>query len=91
MEVACDHKLKVFIGGLPKEATEETLVAYFKQFGDIKDCIIIKEKNTGIARGFGFLTFADSDMVKNVLSAGDEHAHHILGKKVSVFFSSIIM
>ncbi|KAH3685255.1 hypothetical protein WICPIJ_003772, partial [Wickerhamomyces pijperi] len=58
---------KMFIGGLNWETTEESMKNYFSQFGDVVDLTIMKDNATGRSRGFGFLTFASSSSVDDVL------------------------
>ena len=44
---------KVFVGGLARETTTEGLRGYFERFGDISDCVVMKDRATGLPRGFG--------------------------------------
>ena len=54
---------KVFVGSLNYATTEETMREHFGQFGEIVDCVIMKESKSGKSRGFGFVTYAAADMV----------------------------
>lgn len=57
---------KLFIGGISWETTEDKLKSYFSAFGDVVEAVIMKDRATGRARGFGFIVFADpsvADMV----------------------------
>ncbi|CAI2169958.1 10386_t:CDS:2 [Funneliformis geosporum] len=58
---------KMFIGGLNWETTDESLKSYFSQYGEVTDCIVMRDPNTGRSRGFGFLTFVDPSVVNTVL------------------------
>ncbi|CAB5367440.1 unnamed protein product [Rhizophagus irregularis] len=58
---------KMFIGGLNWETTDESLKSYFSQYGEVTDCIVMRDPNTGRSRGFGFLTFVDPSIVNTVL------------------------
>ncbi|KAK3006786.1 hypothetical protein RJ639_017205 [Escallonia herrerae] len=71
---------KLFIGGLPRETTEEALMLHFNQYGVVQDCQVIKDRVTGKGRGFGFVTFKDPSMADRVLC----DLHNILGKRVEV-------
>lgn len=44
---------------------------HFRNYGEITDSVIMKEKGTGRPRGFGFITFADPSVVEKVLE--DDH------------------
>ncbi|KAJ3037313.1 hypothetical protein HDV00_001808 [Rhizophlyctis rosea] len=58
---------KMFIGGLNWETTDESMRAYFEKFGEVDDCVVMKDPATNRSRGFGFLTFRDSRSVDEVL------------------------
>ncbi|XP_078428962.1 heterogeneous nuclear ribonucleoprotein 1-like isoform X2 [Wolffia australiana] len=71
---------KIFVGGLAWETSEETFSEHFKNYGEITDSVIMKEKATGRPRGFGFVTFANPSVVEKVL----EDDHVIDGRVVEV-------
>ncbi|XP_033725997.1 heterogeneous nuclear ribonucleoprotein 87F-like isoform X2 [Pecten maximus] len=48
---------KIFIGGLSYETNEEGLKEHFGQWGEITDCVVMKDPNTKRSRGFGFITY----------------------------------
>ena len=37
---------------------------YFSSFGDVVDLRIVKDRETGFSRGFGFVTFESHDIGK---------------------------
>ncbi|KAJ3050965.1 hypothetical protein HK097_008058, partial [Rhizophlyctis rosea] len=41
--------------------------SYFEKFGDVEDCVVMKDPSTNRSRGFGFLTFRDPRSVDEVL------------------------
>lgn len=59
---------KMFIGGLNWETTDESMKNYFSQFGEVTECTVMRDNNTGRSRGFGFLTFKDPKIVSVVLA-----------------------
>jgi len=63
---------KMFIGGLSWQTTPENLKNYFTQFGEVSECMIMKDAITKRSRGFGFITFKESNSVDKVL-AQDVH------------------
>ncbi|KAF3662368.1 putative nucleosome assembly protein 1-like 1-like isoform 1 [Capsicum annuum] len=71
---------KLFVGGIAPETTEESLRKYFSQFGEITDSVIISNKR-GSPRGYGFVTYAESEIAKEVL----EEDHIIDGRAVENF------
>lgn len=58
---------KVFVGGLAWETPTDKMRAYFEQFGDILEAVIITDKNTGKSKGYGFVTFRDADSAQRAV------------------------
>ncbi|XP_028099002.1 HMG1/2-like protein [Camellia sinensis] len=50
---------KLFIGGISWDTNKDRLREYFQTFGEVVEAVIMKDRNTGRARGFGFVVFAD--------------------------------
>lgn len=78
--------IKLFVGGVSHDTTEQTLTDYFSKYGETKGSEIPRDRITGASRGFGFVVFADSFVVERVLN--DNHV--ILGKKVICVFFALI-
>lgn len=57
----------------------ETLRNYFSQYGEVVDCVIMKDKSTNQSRGFGFVKFKDPNCVRTVL---DTKPHNLDGRNV---------
>lgn len=68
---------KIFVGGLSWDTTQEKLNAYFSQYGEVVDCILMMDTTTKRSRGFGFVTYKDPSSVVRVLEGGP----HILDNK----------
>lgn len=58
----------------------DNLTSHFKKYGEITDAVIMKDRNTGHPRGFGFVTFADPAVCDRVV----EDKHVIDGRTVRV-------
>jgi RNA recognition motif-containing protein len=72
---------KVFVGGVPPNATNESLRECFSKYGPIAEAQIMKDRVRGRSRGFGFVTFEDDESVPKVLSVSE---HRLDGKLVDV-------
>ncbi|KAG8188280.1 hypothetical protein JTE90_012113 [Oedothorax gibbosus] len=70
---------KLFIGGLNYKSTEESLKAHFEQYGEIVDCVVMRDPHTRKSRGFGFITFGRASQVDDAQAA---RPHKIDGREV---------
>ena len=52
--------MQIYVGNLSYDATEEALEQAFSQYGDVKSVNIVKDRETGRSRGFGFIEMSDS-------------------------------
>eukprot|EP00339_Tiarina_fusa_P018330 CAMPEP_0117033906 /NCGR_PEP_ID=MMETSP0472-20121206/24190_1 /TAXON_ID=693140 ORGANISM="Tiarina fusus, Strain LIS" /NCGR_SAMPLE_ID=MMETSP0472 /ASSEMBLY_ACC=CAM_ASM_000603 /LENGTH=386 /DNA_ID=CAMNT_0004742951 /DNA_START=741 /DNA_END=1901 /DNA_ORIENTATION=+ len=58
---------KLFVGGLPPDITQEEFQTFFAKFGTIVDSVVMFDRETRRSRGFGFVTFLDSEVAKSLL------------------------
>lgn len=70
---------KLFIGGLNYKTTEETLKSHFEKWGEIVDCVVMRDPNSRRSRGFGFITYKNSHMVDDAQAA---RPHKVDGREV---------
>ncbi|XP_074568724.1 RNA-binding protein 1-like [Curcuma longa] len=73
---------KLFVGGLASDTREEALVDYFARYGEVKEAVVIRDRVTGNARGFGFVKFADPQASESALK--EDKKHVIRGRTVTV-------
>lgn len=50
---------KLFIGGLAWATTDDSLRSAFSEF-EVSDAVVIKDRETGRSRGFGFVTVSEA-------------------------------
>ncbi|TMS10157.1 Cold-inducible RNA-binding protein [Larimichthys crocea] len=60
---------KLFIGGLSFETSEESLAAAFGKYGTIEKVDVIRDKETGRSRGFGFVKYDNAEDAKDAMTA----------------------
>ncbi|KAG0198364.1 hypothetical protein BGX28_008198 [Mortierella sp. GBA30] len=64
--VTC-RSTKLFIGGLSWNTTDDSLRDGFSKYGDVIDAIVVKDRETGRSRGFGFVTYADESAANDAI------------------------
>jgi len=63
---------KLFIGGLAWHTDDNALRAKFEEFGTVEEAVVVKDRDTGRSRGFGFVRFSsDSDATSAMNSMND--------------------
>lgn len=53
--------VKLFVGGLSWGTDDRLLRTEFEKYGTVEDAVVIRDRDTGRSRGFGFVTFANND------------------------------
>lgn len=61
---------KVFLQKVPKDLSEQKMVDYYSRFGVVKECALPFDTDTGVLRGFGFMTFDSSDAAARAVREG---------------------
>lgn len=61
--------MKLYVGGLPYNLTEQELGALFAEFGNVTSTAVIKDRDTGQSKGFGFIEMADDKEAQAAIAA----------------------
>jgi cold-inducible RNA-binding protein len=67
--------MKLYVGNLSFQITEQGLSELFSQHGKVVDCSLIMDRETNRPRGFGFVTMSTSEEGQNAISALNGHNH----------------
>ena len=59
----------IFVGNLSFHTTEQTLRALFEQYGSVDRVSLVTDRETGKARGFGFVEMAQKAEAENAIAA----------------------
>ncbi|XP_059847130.1 cold-inducible RNA-binding protein B-like isoform X2 [Hypanus sabinus] len=59
---------KLFVGGLSFDTDEQSLEQLFSKYGEVRDVLVIKDKDTHKSRGFGFITFENPDDARDAMA-----------------------
>ena len=74
--------MKLYVGNLPFSTTEGDLSELFSQVGDIQSARLIKDRDSGLSRGFAFVELSDRSEVEEAIKRFD--GHELNGRKIKV-------
>ncbi|KAJ6043262.1 hypothetical protein N7499_005688 [Penicillium canescens] len=60
---------KLFIGGLSWGTDDQSLRQRFEEFGVVEEATVVKDRDTGRSRGFGFVRYTTDDEATNAMNA----------------------
>ena len=63
--------MKLYVGGLSYQTTDETLGAAFAQAGTVVSAVVIKDKFSGQSKGFGFVEMDSEESANQAISLFD--------------------
>lgn len=73
---------KLFVGGLAWATDDQGLADAFSKFGAVREAVVIKDRDTGRSRGFGFVTFEEESAAKEAEQAMD--GQEVDGRRIRV-------
>ncbi|MFH1050335.1 MAG: RNA-binding protein [bacterium] len=73
--------MKLYVGNIPNNMTEDELTSEFKEYGEIQSLKIITDRETGNSRGFGFIEMSDNAGRKAIEGLNDTDMQ---GRKITV-------
>ncbi|XP_046907031.1 RNA-binding protein 34 isoform X2 [Hypomesus transpacificus] len=62
-----DHKRSIFVGNLPFEINELPLRQHFDECGTVEGVRLVRDVNSGMGKGFGYVLFESADSVQLAL------------------------
>jgi RNA recognition motif-containing protein len=66
---------KLYVGNLPYSITDAKLEELFSQFGNVRSAQVVKDRDTGRSKGFGFVEMEDSNDANSAINALNEKEH----------------
>ncbi|KAJ7350266.1 hypothetical protein DFH08DRAFT_806388 [Mycena albidolilacea] len=63
---------KCYVGNLSWNTDDESLRQAFSEFGQVVDSIVMKDRETGRSRGFGFVTFNSGEEAEAAINGLNE-------------------
>ncbi len=61
--------MRIYVGNLPYSTTEDALREAFEQFGVVDSAVVIRDRDTGRSRGFGFVEMHDEEEARTAIAA----------------------
>ena len=58
----------LYVGNLPFSATEESVTALFSKYGSLKSVNLIRDRDTGQTKGFGFVEYTNQADAQKAVS-----------------------
>ena len=74
--------MNIYVGNLSYQAEEGELRQLFETFGEVVKVTIIRDRDTGRSKGFGFIEMANEDEGSKAIKELDQGA--FLGRNVKV-------
>lgn len=65
---------RLYVKNIPTETTEDQVKELFAQFGTVENFFFIKDHQTNVSRGFGFLDFSNAEEAQAALSMNGQSA-----------------
>jgi len=67
LQKATQGPTKLYVGNLHENITDDMLKGIFSPFGRVESIQIVKDQETGVSRGYAFITFAEAPHAKQAL------------------------
>ena len=74
--------MKIYVGNLSFDATEEDVRTAFAEYGDVDTVNLITDRETGRLRGFGFIEMPNDEEGKAAIEA--LNLHRLAGRAMTV-------
>lgn len=73
---------KLYVGGLPYSFGDDELADAFKQFGTVASATVIKDRDSGQSKGFGFVEMSSDEEAQAAIKQLD--GQELGGRRVRV-------
>lgn len=81
MSTFARNTYKLFVGNLPWTIGQKELEMYFSKYGHVESAAIVYNKQQGLSRGFGFVSFSTNDAYNR---ACNQNIHFLEGRVLTV-------
>lgn len=74
--------MEIFVGNLNYDTSEDELRSAFAQFGEVARAQVIRDRETGRSRGFGFVEMADDETARRAIDG--MNGSDLAGRRLTV-------
>ena len=74
--------MNIYVGNLSQDITDDDLKTAFESFGQISSVNVVKDKFSGVSRGFGFVEMPSKNEAQSAIEG--LNGHDLKGKAISV-------
>ena len=74
--------MNIYIGNLPYGVDEDELMALFAEHGQVSRSTVVKDRETGQSKGFGFIEMANDDEAEAAIDK--LNGHSVKGRSIKV-------
>ncbi len=74
--------MNIYVGNLAYQVTEDELREAFGAFGEISSCNVIRDKETGRSKGFGFVEMSDNSQAEAAIQQLNDR--DLMGRSIKV-------
>ncbi|KAJ7839555.1 putative glycine-rich RNA-binding protein [Mycena olivaceomarginata] len=73
---------KLYVGNLSYDTNDDSLRNHFAECGNVTDSIVMKDRDTGRSRGFGFVTYSSDNEANTAIERLNEQ--ELDGRRIRV-------
>lgn len=73
---------KIYVGNLSWNTNDDTLRQVFGQYGAVLDSIVMRDRETGRSRGFGFVTYGSVEEANHAIATANDQ--ELDGRRIKV-------
>ena len=66
--------IRIYVGNLAKSTTEEEIKSLFTQAGEVSSVDLVKEKGTGMSKGFAFVSMPTQESADKAIGMFNDFA-----------------
>jgi len=74
--------MNIYVGNISRESNEDEVRSAFEEFGQVDSVKLIKDKFTGVLKGFGFVEMPDKGQAENAIKKLD--GYRLNGRVINV-------